>query len=89
MLAPEVLAQPLVVPQWGMAMDHRKEKEVHCLHSKVFTVASAFEEFVKQLDKMPTHVFKMARQWEALARSKAAVKPFGLIVEKDYQVILR
>ena len=84
-----MLAQPLVVPQWGMAMDERKQKEVHCLHPKVFTVASAFQDFERQLNDLPTHIFKMARQWEALARSKAALLPFGLILEKDYQVILQ
>ena len=85
-LSPEELARPLVVQQWGMAMDPRRGKEIHCLHDKIFTVQTALDEFGKQLQRLPTHNFKMFKQWEALARAKAALKPYELITEEDYQV---
>ena len=69
-----------------MFHDARKKKDVHCLGSKVFTVGEAMEDYKEQLEKMPTHNFKMARQWEALARAKASLKPGELITEEDYQV---
>ena len=69
-----------------MFHDARKKKDVHCLGSKVFTVEEAIKDYKEQLEKMPTHNFKMARQWEALARAKASLKPGELITEEDYQV---
>ena len=75
-----------MVPQWGMIHDTIKDRDLHCLHSKVLTIGTAIDEFKKQLVKMPTHVFKMMWQWEALKRAKAAMKPFEPINEKDYQV---
>ena len=69
-----------------MVHDAIKNKDVHCLHNKVLTVATALESFQKQLEKMPTHVFKMSWQWEALKRTNAALKPFWICNEKDYQV---
>ena len=44
-------------------------------------MASAFEELVNQLHNMPIHVYKMARQWEALAQYKAAVNGGVTIAE--------
>ena len=69
-----------------MFYDARKDKDVHCLGSKVFTVAEALTDYKEQQKKMVTHNFKMARQWEALARAKASLKPGELITEEDYQV---
>ena len=69
-----------------MFHDARKNKDVHCLGSKVFTVEEAIEEYKEQQKKMVTHNYKMARQWEALARAKASLKPGELITEEDYQV---
>jgi hypothetical protein len=86
-LAPDVLAVQLSVPQWGMAMDLRKGKEVHCLHPKILTVAEALELLGRQLEKFPTHIYKMFWQWESLEKAKAGLKPFELITEEDYQVL--
>jgi hypothetical protein len=40
----------------------------------------------RQLEKFPPHIFKMFWQWESLEKAKAALKPFQLITEEDYQV---
>ena len=85
-LSPATLQQAVVVPQWGMAPDLRREKDIHCLHPVTFTVSEAFKELGKQADKMVTHLFKMTHQWEALAKAKAALKPYHVIIEIDYQV---
>ena len=69
-----------------MFPDLRKNKDVHCLGAKVFTVEEAIKEYKRQLQSIPTHNYKMARQWEALARAKASLKPGELITEEDYQV---
>ena len=88
-LTAEQLAMPLSIPQWGQAMDLRKGKEVHCLHSEHFTVASALDELEKQLKVIPTHLFKMATQFEGFARAKASLKLHELNTEEDYQVRTR
>ena len=80
------MQQTVVVPQWGMAPDLRREKDIHCLHPVTFTVSEAFKELGRQADKMVTHLFKMTHQWEALARAKAALTPYHVIMEIDYQV---
>jgi hypothetical protein len=69
-----------------MFYDARKKQDVHCLGSKVFTVAEALIDYKKQQKEMVTHNFKMSWQWEALARAKASLKPGELITEEDYQV---
>ena len=49
-------------------------------------MASALVELTKQMKKMPTHVFTMKWQWEALEKAKASLKPGQLISEEDFQV---
>jgi hypothetical protein len=83
-----VLDSKLTIPQWGMAMDARKQREVFCLHHEVYTVEEALLAFSNKLQKMPTHVFKMTNQWEALARAKQNLQPFELITEEDFQVFI-
>ena len=69
-----------------MAPDLRREKDIHCLHPVTYTVSEAFKELGRQADMMITHLVKMTHQWEALARAKAALKPYHVIMEIDYQV---
>ena len=85
-LSPLVLAQTIVVPQWGTVRDPLKNKDIHCLHPKVLTVSEAFDLLEKLLKIMPTHNFKMYWQWHALAKTKAGLRVFDTATEKDYQV---
>jgi hypothetical protein len=87
-LAPEILASRIAFPQWGDVWDPRKKKMVHALHTKVFTVEEALSSLKAQMEVIPTHVYKMSVQWEALAKAKLNLKPFQLITEEDYQVRL-
>ena len=85
-LPEEVLDSQLAIPQWGNVYDARKKKDVHALHTKMFTVREALELLNKQMQQMPTHLYKMFTAYEALERAIAGLKPGQLITLEDYQV---
>ena len=82
----EVLDSSIAIPQWGNVYDARKKKDVHALHTKMFTVREALELLNKQMQQMPTHVYKMFTAYEALERAIAGLKSGQLIKLEDYQV---
>ena len=81
-----MLDSQLAIPQWGNVYDARKKKDVHALHTKMFTVREALELLNKQMQQMPTHLYKMFTAYEALKRAIAGLKPGQLITLEDYQV---
>ena len=85
-LPEEVLDSSIAIPQWGNVYDARKKKDVHALHTKMFTVREALELLSKQMEAMPTHLFKMFSAYEALERAIAGLKPGQILTLEDFQV---
>ena len=68
-ISEELLATTLAIPQWGNVMDVKMGKEIDALNTNVFSVQEALKLLKKQMEAMPTHLYKMAVMYKALESS--------------------
>ena len=72
-ISEELLATTLAIPQWGKVMGVKKGKEVYALNTNVFSVQEALKLLKKQMEAMPTHLYKIAVMYEAVESSVCSV----------------